>query len=226
LAGPGRSLLGAVNGERRRKGRSPARSTLQAWAASARRWRWRERAEAWDECQRQEARRVHADRLEEMNRRHAQEAFELQGKAVQRLQSLDPERLSTADVLRFCLGAAKLERAVLGAAPHATDAAPAAGGVSFTLEDAVRADRELEEFHHDQLHARPSPRLERHGTSLWAYHSTAARRSCPRQQRPRHRCNGARDQRGHPGSWLLQVPRVSTLRIVVWRSCHEKGWFV
>jgi hypothetical protein len=170
LAGPSRSLLGAVNAERRRKGRPTARSTPQAWAASARRWRWRERAEAWDECQRQETRAEHARRLEEMNHRHAQEAFALQGKAVQRLKSLDPEQLSAADVLRFCLGAAKLERAAVGATAPAPDNGPApaatGGGVSFTLEDAVRADRELEEFHREQLHARPSPPLPDGGAQV------------------------------------------------------------
>jgi hypothetical protein len=155
LAGPSRSLLGAVNAERRRQGRPSARSTPQAWAATARRWRWRERAEAWDESQRQEARQEHARRIEEMNRRHAQEAFALQGKAVQRLKSLDAEHLSPADVLRFCLGAAKLERVAVGATAPTfdEDRGPAAvgGGVSFTVEDAVRADRELEEYHHEQL---------------------------------------------------------------------------
>jgi hypothetical protein len=155
LAGPGRSLLAAVNEHRQQRGRGRTRSVPQAWASNAKRWRWRERAEAWDESQRQATRAARAVEIEEMGRRHVQEARALQSKAVQRLRSLDQDLLSPADVVRFLMEAARLERTALGVSPAAPEPAPAASGcgtVSFSLEDAVRCDRELEKWEHDQLH--------------------------------------------------------------------------
>jgi hypothetical protein len=160
LAGARRSLLGAVNAERRRRNAPPGRSVPQAWAKNAKRWRWLERAEAWDACQRAEGRRARAEGFEEMNRRHVQEAQALQGKAVQRLKSLDVERMSPADVLRFCVEAAKLERTALGEPENVEDPRRVGrdgGSAAFTLEDAVRADQELEEQRRAHLQQPGSP---------------------------------------------------------------------
>src|SRR5262245_4447920 len=94
LAGPSRSLLGAVNTERQQRGAKKTRSVPQAWATNAKCWRWRERAEAWDEFQRHQTRLAHAEELKEMTRRHLQEARALQSAAIQRLKALDPNKLS------------------------------------------------------------------------------------------------------------------------------------
>ena len=67
LAGPSRSLLGAVNAERQQRGACQSKSIPQAWAKNARQWRWRERAEAWDEHERLQARAARAHLIEEMN---------------------------------------------------------------------------------------------------------------------------------------------------------------
>jgi hypothetical protein len=154
LAGPSRSLLGAVNALRLPRGLTKSRSIPQAWAKNAKEWRWRERAEAWDLRQRQEARAAHLQEVEEMNRRHLQEAKALQSTAIQRLKSLDVEQLSPADVLRFCIESAKLERTVLGEPETIEEqrlTGKGGGPVTFTVEDAVRADQELEAWHHDHL---------------------------------------------------------------------------
>ena len=114
LAGPNRSLLGTVNAELLDQGRKKQFKVPGAWNKAAAQWRWRERAEAWDELERQKTRETHSKEVEEMNRRHIQEAKALQQKAVQGLQSLKPGELSAFEVLRFLLDAAKLERSAYG----------------------------------------------------------------------------------------------------------------
>ncbi len=161
LAGPSRSVLGAVNADRQQRGRPKSRSIPQAWAKNAQQWHWRHRADAWDASQRQAARAAHAQEVQDMNRRHLQEAKALQSKAIQRLKELDLDELAAGDILRFCLQAAHFERAVLGEpspseSPRPTD--PGHDAMPFTVEDAVRADQELERWNHDRLHtSRSSP---------------------------------------------------------------------
>jgi len=154
LAGPSRSLLGAVKAEREQVGKRSTRSVPQAWAKAAQLWRWRERAEAWDAHERCKARAAHAQQVEEMNRRHVQEVRGLQSAAIGRLKSLNLEQLSPAEVLRFLVAAAKLERTALGEPETIEEqrhTGAGGGAVLFTLEDAVRADQELEEWNHDRL---------------------------------------------------------------------------
>ncbi len=158
LAGPSRSLLGTVNALRLPRGLGKSKSIPQAWAKNVKQWRWRERAEAWDLRQRQEARAAHLQEVEEMNRRHLQEAKALQSTAIQRLKSLDVGQLSPADVLRFCIESAKLERTILGEPETIEEqrlTGKGGGPVTFTVEDAVRADQELEAWYHERLRARP-----------------------------------------------------------------------
>jgi hypothetical protein len=154
LAGSSRSLLGAVNTEHQQTGKRSTRSVPQAWAKAAQQWRWRERAEAWDVHERRQARAAHAQQIEEMNRRHVQEARGLQSAAIGRLKSMNLEELSPAETLRFMVAAAKLERTALGEPESIEEqrhTGAGVGAVIFTLEDAVRADQELEEWNHDRL---------------------------------------------------------------------------
>ena len=149
LQGPDRSLLAAVNAHRQARNKQQSRSVPQAWAKNARRWRWHDRAEAWDQLRRREARQAHAQAVEEMNNRHVQEGRALQSKAIQGLKSLDVSLLSPAHLLRFCTEAAKLERLALGEPQPVDEVSPmnqADAVDSFSVEDVVRADRELEEF--------------------------------------------------------------------------------
>jgi hypothetical protein len=167
LAGPGRSLLGSVNAERLCRRAVKTHSIPHAWAEQARRWRWRERAEAWDEHQRQLARAAHAQAVEEMNHRHVQQAKALQAKGLERLRSCGSEELALRDVVRFVVEASKLERTALGQ-PEIIQEQRLRGGnggaVVFTLEDAVRADQEMERWQHDHVQPQPSPELP-HGNS-------------------------------------------------------------
>jgi hypothetical protein len=153
-AGAGRSLLGAVNSERAEKGRKRQTKVPGAWNRAAAGWRWKERAEAWDEHERQKAREAHAKAIEEMNARHIQEAQAMQDKAIQRLKSLELYELSSADVARFFVEATKLERTASGE-PEAIEerrlTGRGGGPLTFSFEDAVNADKELENWEHDQV---------------------------------------------------------------------------
>jgi hypothetical protein len=158
LAGPSRSLLAAVNADRQQRGVVKSKSIPQAWAKNAKLWHWRERAQAWDERQRLEARAIHQKEIEEMNRRHLQEAKALQSKAIQRLKALEHDQLSPAELLRFFAEGTKLERTALGEPQTIEEkrlTGPGGGAVLFTVEDAVRADQELEEWTHDRLQSQP-----------------------------------------------------------------------
>uniref|UniRef100_A0A7C2ZYB4 Uncharacterized protein n=2 Tax=Thermorudis TaxID=1649508 RepID=A0A7C2ZYB4_9BACT len=90
-----------------KKGRLKVPATIEKWS---RRYRWVDRALAWDDEQDRLRREAQREAVEEMLRRHAQEAVALQTKALQRLRELDPSELSPGDVLRYFIEAAKLER--------------------------------------------------------------------------------------------------------------------
>jgi hypothetical protein len=115
---------------------------------------WKERAEAWDEHQRQKAREAHAEAIEEMNQRHIQEAKLLQTKAIQRLKTLELDDLSSADVIRYLTEASKLERTARGE-PEAIEerrlTGKGGGPIGFSLEETVAADKELEDWHNDRV---------------------------------------------------------------------------
>lgn len=154
LDGPSRSLRGTVNAERATKGNKRHSGIPGAWSRTFVRWRWRERAEEWDEQERQKARESHAKEVDEMNRRHIQEAKALQNKAVQRLQSLNPDDISAFELLRFMLDAAKLERTARGEPETIEEkrhAGPGGGQLKITVEEAVAAVKELEEWERSRL---------------------------------------------------------------------------
>jgi hypothetical protein len=79
------------------------------------------------------------------------EARALQGKALERLRALAPEELGPAELLRYIVEAAKLERLALGE-PDTVQrhelTGRGGGALHFTLEEAVAAARELEEAEH------------------------------------------------------------------------------
>lgn len=104
-----------------------------SWSAKLRKWRWRERCQAfdvWKEKTQLEAQRDGTlDAWREMGERHAREAMALQQKALQRLQGLNPEELSAAEVRQFLVQAATLERLARGA----------------SLQDMARVQREKEQ---------------------------------------------------------------------------------
>lgn len=155
LAGPSRSLLGTVNAETAEKGGKRKTKVSGGWNQAAERWRWRERAEAWDESERQKARQVRAREIEEMNRRHVQESRALQNKAIERLKMLKTEELAPAELLRYLVEAAKLERTALGEPEAIAEqrlTGQGGGPIQFGLEETIEASRQLEAWTHDRLH--------------------------------------------------------------------------
>ena len=162
LAGPGRSLLGTVNAEQVDKGGHKRTKVSGAWDQAAIRWNWRKRAEAWDDHQREKARETHAQEIEEMNRRHIEEAKALQSKAIQRLKSLDVGELSSTDVLRYFVEASKLERSARGEPETVEErrlTGKGGGAVNISLEDVLAADQELEDWHNDRSEPPGDPAL-------------------------------------------------------------------
>jgi hypothetical protein len=154
LTGSNRSLLGTVNAELTEKGRKKQTKVPGAWNRAFERWRWRERAEAWDELERQKARETHAKEINEMNHRHIQESQVFQNKGIQRMKSTEPNELSPTDALRFVMEATKLERTARGEPETIEErrlTGKGGGAVIFSLEDAVTADQELEKWEHDRL---------------------------------------------------------------------------
>lgn len=90
--------------------------------------RWVQRAQAWD----REQDRVYGEGLAERRRamadRHARIAGAVLNKVVARLQSLEPDRLSAADLVRWLEVATRLERLALGLPDSATAHTGADGG--------------------------------------------------------------------------------------------------
>jgi hypothetical protein len=89
-----------------------------------------------------------------MVERHVREARALQAKALERLRALCPEELGPADLLRFIVEAAKLERLALGE-PDTVQrhevTGRGGGALHFSLEEVVAAVRELEEAEYGSL---------------------------------------------------------------------------
>jgi len=157
LAGPNRSLLGTVNGKLSDKDATRKAKVPGSWNRAFAQWRWRQRAEAWDEQERRQAQAARLQEIDEMNRRHIQEAQALQSKALLRLKSLELDDLSAPDVLRYFVEATRLERTARGE-PEAIEerrlTGKGGGTVVFSLEDALEADKELQEWQNDRLQSR------------------------------------------------------------------------
>lgn len=82
-------------------------NVIDRWAG---RWRWSDRAEAWDRQQTAGAAALFAKADKEMAERQVQEAKLLQQKALQRLRDLNPAELSPTDAARILTEGARLER--------------------------------------------------------------------------------------------------------------------
>ena len=108
--GPCRSLKAAAEAFYKRTSAAVSRQ-LKTWSAA---FHWVERTAAWDRHLDAEARQAQEKARREMGQRHAKEAQGLQAKALERMRTLRPEELGPADVLRFFVEAAKLERLALG----------------------------------------------------------------------------------------------------------------
>jgi hypothetical protein len=108
--GPRRSLREACR--RFYDGETPGKvRQLERWSAA---WGWGGRAAAWDEELDRQARETQERERRGMAERHARLAVACQDKALARLGAMRPEELGPAEVLRYLVEAAKLERAARG----------------------------------------------------------------------------------------------------------------
>jgi hypothetical protein len=102
----GKRLYGGQSGRKR-----AATGRVQAWSSK---WHWRERVAAWDAHLDRQTREAQEQARREMGERHAKLAVALQEKAIQRLKAMPLEELSSTDLLRYIIEAAKLERLARG----------------------------------------------------------------------------------------------------------------
>lgn len=84
---------------------------LERWSVK---YKWQDRVRAWDDYQDKVGREAALKELEEMKKRHIQQAISLQTKALQRLQKISPDELSAGNVLGFITEAIKIERMARG----------------------------------------------------------------------------------------------------------------
>jgi hypothetical protein len=92
----------------KKRGKSGA---VAIWAYK---YKWADRARAWDAEQDRMIREAAVAERIAMNSRHAQIAVQLQMKAMERLKQLLPAELEAAEVLKYFTDAAKLERLARG----------------------------------------------------------------------------------------------------------------
>jgi hypothetical protein len=109
LLGPSRTLEETWRGEQNGAERSGKRAP-GSWCEQARRWRWRQRAEAWDAVQRAARQAERLAELEEAQARHRLMARLMQEKAIQTIRAIKPEELSRMEALRYLLDGIDLER--------------------------------------------------------------------------------------------------------------------
>ncbi|MFF2650463.1 hypothetical protein [Streptomyces sp. NPDC058045] len=91
-----------------------SRALVGRWS---RQFAWVMRATAYDREQDRLFLAEQAQARREIARRHAKLAQAVQGKAVARLQTLDPRELSPSELLRYFQVAAEIERRAVGEAP-------------------------------------------------------------------------------------------------------------
>src|SRR6516164_8756210 len=132
--GPRRSLRAAATAFYGRASAALERQ-LDNWSRA---FSWVERTSAWDGHLDAEARAAQEEARHDMVKRHLQEALALQSKALERLRALVPEELQPADLLRYIVEAAKLERLALGE-PDTVQrhelTGPGGGALRFSLEE-------------------------------------------------------------------------------------------
>ena len=116
--GPERSLLGAYNAWLAEKGGKRRTSAPGSWERAFDKWRWKARAEAWDEHERQRRLKIEAEELEEMYRRHMRLATAMQTVAGRRIASLSEPKenalMSPSDARQYAKDGIEIERTTKG----------------------------------------------------------------------------------------------------------------
>ena len=90
-----------------------SKALMDRWSS---RHGWVDRCVEWDSHLDLVSQREHEKQYKEMVERHVRLALAMQGKATARLQKMQPEEMSTYDVLRYINDSIKLERLSRGEA--------------------------------------------------------------------------------------------------------------
>lgn len=118
--GPDRTILGTYNEERAQRGADRRTSLPNSWFRNSRRWRWRERADAWDVVQQRKTFAENVERYERMRRRHAEIGRGMQTAATHGLRHLvtraeaDPKALEPSEVRLLAQAGIDVERTAEG----------------------------------------------------------------------------------------------------------------
>jgi hypothetical protein len=91
LMGPDRAVLKAYNTWRVQNGKLPANNQPRSWSIKSKEHRWIERADAWDEENREEKRQAVAKEAKQFQELHIQALRAAYSKLGQRLQKIDPD---------------------------------------------------------------------------------------------------------------------------------------
>lgn len=91
------------------------RSIIDRWSAQN---DWVSRAEQWDAEQRRQEFAAQLQEAQDMGRRHAQIATQLQHTALQALRHVDPSKLAPGTILNYLMEATRLERLSRGEPEH------------------------------------------------------------------------------------------------------------
>lgn len=115
-----RTVQGACNEERATQGKRRLYQTPGAWSRNAEKWRWRERADAWDVEQQRKTFAENVERYERMRRRHAEIGRGMQTAATHGLRHLvtraeaDPKALEPSEVRLLAQAGIDVERTAEG----------------------------------------------------------------------------------------------------------------
>ena len=118
--------------------RAPSLSTLEAWSSA---FHWQARLLDLERQAAEQDREEQLKALREMNERHAREGLALQQKAVERLGTLPPDRLSASDAVRALVEGVRLERLARG---EPTERQEVRSDVEINTRLAALTDEELD----------------------------------------------------------------------------------
>ena len=112
--GPERSLAATYNLGQDRKGRKRVSKAPGRWTEICHKWKWRERAEAWDESERQRMRKLQAKEAEAFAERHTQALNDAHAKLQERLGEIDFDALDANRIISQMIAVARELRTMYG----------------------------------------------------------------------------------------------------------------
>lgn len=144
-----RSVLRVYNDERESRGRGKAKFSPGGWTSRSTKFKWRDRALAWD-LQEVEDRKIKmAEDAEAWDRHRGQALLTMYGKLTRRLDALDPNEVAAKDLIPHFLSAVKAIEAWFGLTPagKVEVSGPGGGPVQVVDIDQRRAVlKEIEEY--------------------------------------------------------------------------------